>query len=203
MARRLVREEGIFTGGSSGSAVAGLLKSKLAANLSPDQHVVVLLPDTGSRYLSKLYDDNWMRENGFLPSARDAASVGDVLQTNSSRALLTARSSDPLTEVVARLRAHDISQLPVVDDSGRLIGIVTEMDLLEHLLHADHIHDPAETIAAMVNPNVITLPRRASLNAALDALEHGKVVAVAEEGSPVGILTKIDLIDFLTRQMTV
>ncbi len=201
MTRRLVREEGIFAGGSSGSAVAGLLKSRLAAGLSPEQMIVVLLPDSGSRYLSKIFDDNWMRENGFLPARREEVSVEDVLQALSPGALLTARSSDLLTDVVGRLRENDISQLPVVDDVGTLIGVVTEMDLLDHLLHADHIHDPAETIAPMVNPNVITLPRSASLSAALEALERGRVVAVAEGSSPVGILTKIDLIDYLTRHM--
>lgn len=201
MTRRLVREEGFFAGGSSGSAVAGVLKSKLAAGLPEDMLAVVILPDSGSRYLSKIYDDNWMRENGFLPAARAAVSVGDVLAALDHGRLLTAHLTDRLSDVVSLLKSNDISQLPVVDDAGQLLGVVTEMDLLDHLLHADHIHDPAETIAPIVNPNILTLPRGASLSAAQEALERGRVVAVAEGGTPVGILTKIDLIDYLTRQL--
>jgi len=201
MARRLVREEGIFAGGSSGSAVAGLLKSQIVRDLKPNQTVVVLLPDSGGRYLSKLFDDNWMRENGFLTSGREAETVSDLLSHRSAGALVTARPEDRLTEVVERMKSHDISQLPVVDEQGKLIGIVSEMDLLDHLLHANHIHDPSETIAPMVNPNIVTVQPQASVESVLGAFERGKVIAIAEGDHPVGILTKIDLIDYLTRQM--
>lgn len=201
MARRLVREEGLFCGGSSGSAVAGLLKSQIAQSLRPDQTAVVLLPDSGDRYLSKLFDDNWMRENGFLDTGWSRNSVTDLLNNRERLRLITAQLEDRMTAVVALMKEYDISQVPVVDADGKLLGIVTEVDLLEHLLHAGHEHDPAETIAAIVNPNVITASLGASLEGVLTAFERGKVVIVVEQERPVGILTKIDVIDLVARQI--
>ncbi len=201
MARRLVREEGLFCGGSSGSAVAGLLKSQIVRALRPDQIAVVLLPDSGDRYLSKLFDDNWMRENGFLPTNWTGKTAADVLNSRERMGLITAQSDDRMTAVVALMKEYDISQVPVVDARGKLLGIVTEVDLLEHLLHAGHEHDPAETVASIINPNVITVALSASLESVLTAFERGKVVIVVEGERPVGILTKIDLIDLMARQI--
>ena len=157
MARRLVREEGLFAGGSSGSAVAGVLKSQIVRNLKPDQTVVVILPDSGDRYLSKFYDDNWMRENGYLPAARSEDNVARLLEFRKKIPLVTARSEDRITTVVEKMKSYDISQLPVVDSAGRLIGIVSEVDLLDHLLQTGHVHDPEETITAVINPNVLVI----------------------------------------------
>lgn len=197
MARRLVREEGIFAGGSSGSAVAGLLKSEIVRGLKPGQIVVVILPDSGNRYLSKIFDDNWMRENGFLPSSRETDTLATLLRNHSKLPLVTARADERMTSIVEKMNTYDISQLPVVDDAGQLIGMVSEMDLLEHLLHADHVHDPDETIAPLVDPNVLTADPGSSVESVLPAFERGKVVVIAKEGRPIGMLTKIDLIDYL------
>jgi cystathionine beta-synthase len=87
----------------------------------------------------------------------------------------------------------------VVDGAGELLGIVTEADLLQHLVHSEHVHDPDETIAGIVNPNVITVQPDASVESVLAVFERGKIVVVTAGGCPVGILTKIDLIDFLAR----
>lgn len=201
MARRLVREEGIFSGGSSGSAVAGLLKSQIVRALQPDQLAVVLLPDSGDRYLSKLYDDNWMRENGFLSNGWSGNRVADLLNRPDRIDLVTARSEDRMSSVIALMKEYDISQVPVIDGQGKLVGIVTEVDLLEHLLHGVHEHDPAETIAPIVNPNVVTVNTGTSLESVLTNFERGKVVIVMDDDRPVGILTKIDLIDMMARQI--
>jgi len=201
MARRLVREEGIFSGGSSGSAVAGLLKSQIVRALRPDQTAVVLLPDSGDRYLSKLYDDNWMRENGFLCSGWSGNCIADLLDRPDRIDLVTAHLADRMTAVIALMKEYDISQVPVIDAQGKLAGIVTEVDLLEHLLHGGHEHDPAETIASIVNPNVVTVSTGASLESVLINFERGKVVIVVDGDQPVGILTKIDLIDLMARQI--
>jgi cystathionine beta-synthase len=88
-----------------------------------------------------------------------------------------------------------------VDAGGRLVGMISEVDLLDHLLHADHIHDPEETIKPMVNPNVISVQPDASVESVLPAFERGKVVAVTEGETPIAMLTKIDLIDYLAGQM--
>jgi cystathionine beta-synthase len=99
------------------------------------------------------------------------------------------------------MKAYDISQLPVVDGEDRLVGMISEVDLLDHLLHADHIHDPEETIKPMVNPNVITVQPEASVESVLPAFERGRVVVVTEGEAPIAMLTKIDLIDYLAGQM--
>lgn len=200
MTRRLVREEGIFCGGSSGSAVAGMMKSEIVRGLKPGSVVVVILPDSGSRYLSKIFDDTWMRENGFFDNEQQAT-VNDILKSRSAGKLITAYPEDSMNVVVGWMKEYDISQIPVVDTSRQLIGIVTEMDLLDHLLHAEHIHDPEETIAPLVNPNVISVTMDTEVDAVLNSFERGKVVVVTQNEQPVDILTKIDLIDYLTANM--
>lgn len=200
MTRRLVREEGLFCGGSSGSAVSGLLKSEIALGLKPGHTVVVILPDSGNRYLSKIFDDNWMRENGFLGKER-GETIADLVLAHQPQHLLVAHPGDRLAAVVEQMKVHDISQMPVVDENDRLIGIITEFDLLDHLLHADHIHDPAETIALMVNPNVTTVEPATRLDKALPDFERGRVVVVTDGEHPAAILTKIDLIDYLTGKL--
>lgn len=200
MARRLVREEGLFAGGSSGSAVAGALKSEIVRGLKPDQVAVVILPDSGSRYLSKFYDDNWMRENGYLPAARSNDNVARLLEFRRKIPLVTARSEDRINTVVEKMKSFDISQLPVVDADGGLIGIVSEVDVLDHLLQTGHVHDPEETISAVINPNVLVIDPAASLESLLTAFERGKVAVVTENDKPVSVLTKIDLIDYLSEK---
>ena len=200
MARRLVREEGIFAGGSSGSAVAGLLKSKIVRGLKPDQIAVVILPDTGNRYLSKLFDDNWMRENGYLPASRSEDTVAALIDFRNKGPVITATSGERITAVVEKMKVYEISQLPVVDDTGRLIGIVSEVDLLDHLLHAGYIHDPEETISGIINPSVVTVEPGSSIELLLSVFDRGKVAVIVADGRPVNVLTKIDLIDYMTEK---
>lgn len=201
MARRLVREEGIFAGGSSGSAVAGLLKSEIVRGLKPGQIVVVILPDSGNRYLSKIFDDNWMRENGFMPSSRAADTISALLKSHDRLPLVTARVDERMTSIVEKMRAYDISQLPVVDADSKLIGMISEADLLDHLLHAGHIHDPEEIIAPLVDPNVLTTKPESSIESVLPTFERGRVVIVTDQDQPIGMITKIDLIDFLAEKI--
>lgn len=200
MARQLVRDEGLFCGGSAGSAVAGLLKSKIVRGLKPDQIAVVLLPDSGSRYQSKFYDDNWMRENNFLPDDRSQIRVIDVLRKRMGRELIKVTPHARMTDVVNLMKSHEISQVPVVGDDGRLLGIVTEVDLLDHLINAKHVHDPEETIASMINPNAISVGPESSLESVLSVFERGRVILVVEDERPIGIITKIDVIDYLAGQ---
>lgn len=200
-ARQLVKAEGMFAGGSSGSAIAGIPKSQIMRNLGPDQIAVVLLPDSGSRYLSKFYDDNWMRENDFLPDERTQTTVADVMGRREGFELVTVTSEARMTDVVDLMKSYEISQVPVVSEEGRLVGIVTEVDLLDHLIHANHMHDPDETIAPMVNPNAMTAMLNDRLESVLAAFERGRVITVVDSGMPVGILTKIDIIDYLAQQL--
>ncbi len=195
--RRVVKEEGIFCGGSSGTAVAAAMR--YARGLDPDRLVVVILPDSGSRYLSKIFDDKWMRENGFLEAAWNEAPLREILAAKSSQGLITARVDDRMADVIALLKQHDITQVPALLPDGELAGLVTEVDLLNHMLEHRHDHSSEETIAGIVRPaHKVYLPDTL-LEEVLPAIAAGSVVLVAENGRPTGILTKIDILDYISR----
>lgn len=195
MTRRLVREEGLFCGGSSGTAAHAALQ--VARTLPADKMVVVILPDSGSRYLSKVFDDDWMRENRFLGYPIADGHIVDTLRVRAkSTELVTATPHDPKTVVIERMKTRDVSQLPVVDDAGHYVGMVTEVELLRHLLLPEH--EKGETIADIVSQDSAVVVRAdAPLDALTDGFSAGKVAVVVEDGRPTGIVTKIDLIDYL------
>ncbi len=194
MTRRLVREEGLFCGGSSGTAVHAALQ--LARSLPADKTVVVILPDSGSRYLSKVFNDDWMRENRFLGYPLAEGRVAYTLRGRKPAELATETPRDAKTAVIERRKTRDVSQLPVVDDAGKYIGMVTEVELLQHLLLPEH--EKGETIADIICQEAATV---VSADTPLDVMAEsfgaGKVAVVVEEGRPVGIVTKIDLIAYL------
>lgn len=196
--RRLVKEEGIFCGGSSGSAVAAAVR--YAQNLSTDRLVVVILPDSGSRYLSKVFDDKWMRENGFLDIEWGEVSLQELLEAKSEPGLICASLDTPMGEVINQMKEHDISQIPALHPDGTLAGIVTEVDLLKHMLEAGHEHSQRETISAIAQPADAVFSVQDSLEAALPSIMEGNVILVTEGDLPVGILTKIDMLDFIAGQ---
>ncbi|HEC21762.1 MAG TPA: cystathionine beta-synthase [Chloroflexi bacterium] len=202
MTRRLVREEGIFCGGSSGSAVAGAIKYIQKEGLGADKTVVVLIPDSGSRYLSKVFDDDWMRENGFFSREWCEGTAEDVLKAKPRRDLISVTPDDRMKDVIALMTANGISQAPVISE-GRLAGIVREVDLLEHLLMASHEHTPDETIADVIQPEVITAYPDTPLEKlmSLFMVESDVVLVVPREEADgrniLGILTKIDILDYV------
>ncbi|MBK9710927.1 MAG: cystathionine beta-synthase [Kouleothrix sp.] len=191
MTRRLVREEGLFCGGSCGMAAAGALKWLRGSGsaLGEDDVVVVLLPDSGSRYLSKIFDDNWMRENGFLESS----TVGDLIAAR-PREVISAGEDTSIEAAIRQMKTHGISQLPVVDDAGRLHGIIGESDLLDYLLSGgamDH------TIADLHAHEVATVDPEMPLDELTPIFGRSQAAVVLQGGQVVGIVTKIDVIDFL------
>lgn len=195
--RRLVKEEGIFCGGSSGAAVAAAIR--YARALPPDRLVVVFLPDSGSRYLSKIFDDKWMRENGFLETEWSEVSLAEILVRKPERGLISVKEDDRLTDVIGLMKSKDISQVPVIDQHGEIAGLVTEVDLLKHMLDAEHTHSPDETIAPIVQPVEAVFPAYTLLEEILPVVVNGHVVLVSEGSQPAGILTKIDILDFIAQ----
>ncbi len=200
MTRRLVREEGIFCGGSCGAAVAGAIKYIQQEKLGPEAVVVVVLPDSGSRYLSKVFNDDWMRENGFLQSPWFGGQVANLMDTRQGAAVLTAQASDRMTDVIDVMKEHNISQLPVMRDGG-LVGLISERDLLNHMLFARHQHTPDETIEALVSTDITVVGPDTPLDVLGEAVSQGQVAVVLENGAVTGIITKIDLIDYLAGQI--
>ncbi len=198
MTRRLVREEGLFCGGSSGTAMVAALQ--VAKNLPASKMVVVILPDSGSRYLSKVFNDDWMRENRFIDYPLAEGRVDDILCKKKIQ-LIVAKRKDAKSDVIARMKQYDISQLPVIGDEGGYLGMVTELDLLNHLLRAE-AHNPDETIEDIVSPDAAAkVMRETPLGALSEIFAEGKVAVALEDNRAVGIVTKIDLIDYLAGRL--
>jgi len=195
--RRLVAEEGIFAGGSSGSAVAGAMQ--YCRDLSGDRLAVVLLPDSGSRYLSKVFDDKWMRENGFLESEWGEATLREVLGAKSITTLIAASTSDRISDVVAKMKEFGISQLPAMNGDGEVVGLVREGDLLTYLLENSAERPGEQPIQSLLQPAPPSLPAHAPLSDAMPELVKHSSVLVTDGGHVVGILTKIDVLDFIQR----
>ena len=196
MTRRLVREEGIFCGGSSGTAVAGLLKYlRTLPDAGAGLRAVVILPDSGSRYLSKIFSDDWMREHGFLDV--ELGTVGDVVQAK-AMALVTATRRDVVSDVIAKMKQYDVSQLPVIEN-GRLVGMISEVDLLNYLLEGHHrTSDPIESI---IDPAPPVVDPVSAVDILADVFLSANAAVVVDHGAVVGIVTKIDVIDHLAKRM--
>ena len=193
-ARQLVRQEGIFAGGSSGSALAGAVK--YCRKLPADRLAVVILPDSGSRYLSKFYDNKWMRENGFLELEFGEVTLGDLLLTKFNKELFVARLEDDTRTVMAVMRNNAISQMPVVGADGALVGLLDEIDLLNHMLDGRQPRGD-QKIESLVQNAKAVFPSEATLDEAMPSLTEGYALIVVESGRPVGILTKIDVLDYI------
>ncbi|HSJ86105.1 MAG TPA: CBS domain-containing protein, partial [Anaerolineales bacterium] len=193
-ARQLVRQEGIFAGGSSGSALAGALK--YCRKLSGDRIAVVIFPDSGSRYLSKFYDDKWMREFGFLTTEFGETNLSDLLHAKPNKALHVATLGDSMRKVVNVMHQHGVSQMPVVGETGELVGLLEEVDLLNHMLE-EHNHSNEEPIDPLVQHAGAVFPPETSLEETMPSLTAGYALLIVENSKPVGILTKIDVLDFV------
>lgn len=208
MTRRIVREEGMFVGGSCGFAVAGAVRYAAERDLGPDKMVVVLLPDSGSRYLSKIFDDNWMRENQFLEGSWMETNVATVLNRKTRHGLVVAHCTDTVAETISKLKETDVSQLPVVGEREQLLGVVNEVNLLSYMLRqqgneAAHV---ALEDAGVIESNVPTLSAETPIESVMSVFTTEKIalvteqVANSEDRHVIGILTQIDLLDFLSNR---
>jgi cystathionine beta-synthase len=194
MARRLAREEGIFGGGSSGSAVHVALE--LAKEVGKGKNILVILPDTGNSYITKFFSDEWMRDNGFLED-KGPGTVGDLLKGRSQK-LVTAAKGEQIGQVIEDMKKHGISQMPVLNADGTALGMIHEYDLLNGLIAGGYkLTQPIDPLIAplqgVVTPET-TIPQ-------LRAVFGQDNVAVVRDGQKIsGILTKIDLIEFLAER---
>jgi cystathionine beta-synthase len=197
MARRLVREEGLFVGGSSGSAVAGALRWLSQRPLAEGSTVVVLLPDSGDRYLSKFYSDDWMREKGFLDVG---ATARDLLARKSGTPALVA--VDPTTivrDALALLRHNEISQMPVLSGQTNL-GTFQEDEVLRRSLTDETALE--RSVAQLLSPPFPEIPADAPVSEILHRLKEERALLVRDTatGAPVGVLTRHDLVGFLSEE---
>jgi len=196
-ARRLAREEGILAGGSSGTALAGALK--YATRLQERKTVVVVLPDTGRNYLTKLYSDRWMQENQFLESESTRITLRNALERRISfPPLITVSPSTTLSEALEIMQKYGISQLPVLD-GGRAVGSLQESSFLK--LVWDGLDFRNQQVNAVMGQPLPTLDWGTEVTEAYRLLLSGtNALLVTQDGVPTSVLTRIDLIDFLSRR---
>ncbi len=196
MARRLIRQEGLLVGGSSGSAAWAAVE--VAKKHGPDKRIVTLLADSVRNYMTKFLDDQWMRENGFVDSHWKTTTIGEFMRRMPGRKLVTATPADTLADAVMAMKERGVSQLPVVDEE-RLVGIVTESDLLARLVEGNATL--ASAVAEVMFRNVQTVSASDDVESLTALFAHGFVGLVVDEANrPLGIITKMDLVDHLARK---
>ena len=195
-ARELTRKEGLFSGGSAGGAVCGAIK--FAKEYPQCRTIVVILPDSGSRYLSKVYDDDWLRENSFLDDEATYGQLKDIVERQRRHPLITADTADGVLQIISLMKKHGISQLPVMD-GGRLAGIISEVDLLNALLKdPDSVDRP---VGDLVDQNYVLVPADSPVGRLAGIFTEGKVALVQEGDKITAVVTKIDLIDHMAGLM--
>jgi cystathionine beta-synthase len=199
MTRALVRQEGLFVGGSSGAAVAGAIKYAEATKRK--ENILVLLPDGAQKYLSKIFDDKWMRENGFLDEVDPLGTVAELLRRKKQRPLVTAQKRESVRDVIATMRDTGVSQMPVLDgEGGRLCGIVAEVDLLDFLVKGEAGLD--SPIEPLIESDYATVTPGTRVHLLRNIFSDAQIVVVEAGDAIVGVITKIDLIEFLAERKT-
>ncbi len=195
MARRICREEGLLVGGSSGTACVAA--TRVARELPPEAVMVVLLPDNGRGYLSKIFNDEWMRINGFLGETGHRATIGQVLRAKGAvPTMITVAPTDAVKRAVELMREFQISQIPVMDGAD-MVGSVNEVAVMQLIYdRSDIVH--AEVREVMGSPFPV-LPEDAEVEQAYKALSLGhSAVVVSSGGRPTGVITKMDIITYLS-----
>jgi cystathionine beta-synthase len=198
--RRLAREEALLVGGSCGMAAAAALR--LAERCGPDDVIVVLLPDGGRGYLSKVFNDSWMSSYGFLPPEASGATVGDVLRRKSGQIpeLVHAHPSETVADAVSYLREFSVSQMPVVSAeppvmAAEVVGAVNERDLLDALFTGQAAL--ADRLDKHMSPPLPTIGAGEQINVAMKALAGADGALVLIDGKPAGVVTRQDLLGYL------
>jgi cystathionine beta-synthase len=203
MTRDLLTKEGLYVGVSSGSAVVGAMKwvrsqGDAHGDVMKGKKVLVILPDSGNRYLSKVFNDDWMREAGFLDKP-SMGTVADILHARGpSVAVIMAKQTDKVSTLIELLRSKSISQVPVVDDAGWVKGVVTEGALLS-ALYEGRVKG-GDTIVNLVDASVEFVTPADPVEKVSRLVSAGKTPLVndpSQGGKFISILTKIDLLTYL------
>lgn len=202
MARRMAQEEGILLGGSSGTAVAAALKA--AEKMTEKDVIVVLMPDGGRGYLSKIYSDDWMRENGFLPSPGHSFYVNDLMGRKAQRgkfpAVISVTSDDPIRKAIELMEKHHIDQLPVVSRDGHNVGHINDVVAMQVVFER---RDPDQVkVGDMMGRPFPQLELNSEIDALYKTFRLGNaMVVVTDKGKVCGVLTRFDIMSHLRATM--
>ena len=193
--RNLLKSEGIMAGTSSGTLIAAALR--YCREQTAPRRVVSLVCDSGNKYLSKVYNDYWMLDHGFI----ERETYGDLRDLISRRhqehAVATVNADETVTAAYQRMKLYDVSQLPVLKD-GRIVGIVTEEDiLLEVYGNPEHFGEP---VSAAMESNLVTLSPNDPVEKLRKIFERGMVAIVVDGDEFLGLITRIDLLNWLRRR---
>jgi cystathionine beta-synthase len=202
-ARMVTRDEGILVGGSTGTAVRAALE--VGQPLGPDAVVVVLVPDSGRGYLTKLYNDAWMADFGFLLTSGQTTAAVLGGKRRDLPPLVHVHPDEPVRQVIAVLREYEVSQLPVLKAEpplavAEVVGSVEDRDLLERAFQDPSILD--RPVGAVMGSPLPTVGVGEPIELAVRRTEGRGAVVVLDAGHPVGILTRSDLLDFLVGRPT-
>jgi cystathionine beta-synthase len=208
MARRITREEGILSGGSCGTAMVAARKvvaELMGRDGGTDAVVVVLLPDSGRSYLSKIYNDEWLRANGLMAMTGAATRVAELLADRhvapDMPAVVVARTTERVGDAIATLQTYGISQLPVSEDAEGdaikgLVGSISEKGLLDRAFRDPSVVD--RTVGEVMDPPLPLVDANATLDEAFALLSGGANALVAiRRDRPAGVVTKLDLLEYL------
>ena len=202
MARRVAHEEGLLIGGSGGTAVAAALR--VAAECRPDDLVVVLIPDSGRGYLSRVFDDEWLARYGFLQS--EGITVADLLSLRSRGEgsippLVYVHPESPVRDAVALMREHGLSQLPVAKGelplaAAEVQGSVDELRLMERtFVDPTVVGQPVERV---MGPPLPTVGSGQAIGLAVELLDSAPALLVLDGGRPCSVLSRTDVLAFLS-----
>ena len=193
--RNLLKSEGIMAGTSSGTLIAAALR--YCREQSAPRRVVTLVCDSGNKYLSKVYNDYWMLDHGFIRRESSGDLRDLISRRHEEHAVATVNADETVHAAYQRMRLYDVSQLPVLHD-GRIVGIVTEEDiLLEVYANAEHFNEP---VSAAMESNLVTLAPDATVEQLKEVLERGLVAIVVDGERFLGLITRIDLLNWLRRR---
>ncbi len=191
MTRRLAKEEGLFVGNSAGSAIAGLLQ--LSSKLTKDDVVVVIFHDHGSRYVGKIFNDDWMKDRGFLNEDKPLA--GELIRRHDGKKLITIDSNDPISSAIEKMSAYNISQLPVVSNDS-FVGSLDQNMVFKKLIKEPHI--TSERVKEIMNDPFPTLSSESELEEISQKLnKDNQAVLIKKDDGDHHILTMQDIIDAL------
>ncbi len=200
MARRITREEGILAGGSCGTAVWAALH--LGRGLSSDDVIVVLIPDSGRGYLSKIYSDEWMADYGFLRAGGETVAEVMARKARDLPPLVHVHPDETVRAAIALLHEFGVSQMPVVKAEpplavAEVVGSVSDRSLLDRAFHDPSVVD--SPLSGVMDPPLPTIGMGETVDEAASRLQQGGAAVVLDNGHPAGVLTRSDLLDFLAQ----
>ena len=193
--RDLLEKEGILAGTSTGTLVAAALR--YCREQTSEKRVVTLVCDSGNKYLSKVYNDYWMIDQGFLERPQHGDLRDLIARRHREHAVATAGADETVLAAYQRMKLYDVSQLPVMR-AGRIVGIVDEEDILAEVYdNPGHFDEP---VTAAMESRLETVPPDAPIGKLMDIFKRGRVAIVVDGEEFLGLVTRIDLLNWLRRR---